>query len=102
MNTVKKTDTVTIGVDSGLQSTSLFNPLITLNHHIEMFKQLVLKDLENITPKNNIDPRYIQKGIQALEKRNNIIVRPADKGGQVVILDKQFYNSQFSGMLARQ
>lgn len=34
-------------IDSGLYNKSMFNPQISNNHHIEVFKNVVLKDLEN-------------------------------------------------------
>lgn len=35
-----------------------------------------------------------------LEKRKDIIVRPADKGGGVVLLSKEFYHGQIMDMLS--
>lgn len=61
---------------------------------------MVLKDFKGVTPKRNINPRCIQEGLEALERRNEIIIRLADKGGGVVILAKNFYHSQLLVMLA--
>lgn len=60
---------------------------------------MVLRDLEQIVPKKNVNPRYIEEGIEILEKRKDIIVRPVDKGGGVVILLKEFYHNQLTEML---
>ena len=65
-----------------------------------MFKGLVLRDLDHLKPKKNVSVKHIQEGIDMLEKRKNIIIRPADKGGGVVILNKAFYHGQISDMLA--
>lgn len=55
---------------------------------MEVFKGLALCDLEKLLPKKNANPMYIQEGTEQLEKRKDIIVRPADKEGGVVILSK--------------
>lgn len=90
INTYSRVDTTTVGVDSGLKNKFLFNPTQPSNHQVGVFKQLVLKDLEGIVPKWNTNPRYIQVGIEKLEHRSDIIIRPADKGGGVGILNKTF------------
>lgn len=66
---------------------------------IEVFKNLVLKDIEELVPKKRVNPEYIKEGIKSLENRKNIIVRPADKGGGVVGLDKSFYHNQMMDLL---
>lgn len=88
-----------IGVDSGLKNKSLFNPVNTTNQHVEVFKNLVLKDLDKVVPKRNINPPHIQEGIEQLQDSKSIVIRPAYKGGGVVILDKTYYDSQINEML---
>lgn len=61
--------------DSGLRNKSLFNLFNAANQHLEVFKSLVLWDLEQITPKKDVNPHYIQEGIQMLEKRKDVIIR---------------------------
>lgn len=58
-----------VGIDSGLRNRSLFNPPQTANHQVEVFKQLVLKDLETLTIKKSLNPNHIKEGVKALEKR---------------------------------
>lgn len=89
-----------IGVDSGLRNKSLFNPANSANQHVEVFKNLVLKDLDKVVPKRNINPSHIQEGMEQLQERKNIVIRPADKGGGMVILDKTYYDTQLNGMLS--
>lgn len=36
----------------------------------------------------------IKDGIKLLEDRKDIIIKPADKGGGVVVMDKSFYHKQ--------
>lgn len=88
-----------MGVDSGLKNRSLFNPPQPANHQVEVFKQLVLKDLQTIPLKKSLNPKHIQEGIKALENRKKIIIRTADKGGGVVIMDKTYYHSQLQTIL---
>ena len=94
-----KSTIVATKVDSGLKNKSLFNPQISNNHFIEVFKQLVLKDIEEL-PVKGVNPRYIKEGIESLEDKKNVVIRPADKGGGVVVLDKEFYCTQLSNMLS--
>lgn len=62
-NTDSRVGIPTIGIESGLRNKSSFNPLQSSNQHVEVFKQLVLRDLEGVAPKRNINPRYIQERI---------------------------------------
>lgn len=64
-------------VDSGLKNKSIFNPQISNNHYIEVFKNLVLKDIEVLPLKKRVNPDYIRDGIKSLEERCDIIIRPA-------------------------
>lgn len=88
-------------VDSGLKNKSIFNPQNSNNHFIEVFKNLVLRDIEQLTVKKRVNPDYIKDGIKSLEERKNI-VRLADKRGGVVIMDKTFYDKQLIDLLGNQ
>lgn len=70
---------------SQLKNKSTFNPKSSTNQHIDVFKRMVEKEIKNIKPENPKNDR-IWQGIKKLENRKNIVVRPADKGGGVVIL----------------
>lgn len=94
-----KIGNITIGVDSGLKNKSLFNPPQPSNKHVEVFKQMVLKDVEKLIPRKNVNSKYIEDGLKSLESKKDVIIRPADKGGGVVILDNNFYHSQLNNML---
>ena len=98
-NSQPSTTSSSVAIDSGLRNKSLFNPLNRANHQVETFKSLIIRDLEHLTPKKNINPQHIMDGITSLEKRKDIIIRPADKGGGVVILKKDFYLNQLQEML---
>lgn len=88
-----------LGVDSGLRNKSLFNPPQQANHQVEVFKQLVLRDLEDLPVKKSLNPKYIREVIKALEARKDVIICPADKGGGVVIMHKSYYHTQLQTML---
>lgn len=49
-------------VDSGLCNKSIFNLQISNNHHIKVFKNVVLKDLNKTKLNKNINPYYITEG----------------------------------------
>lgn len=42
---------------------------------------MVEKELKTIQPQKNTKQDKVWQGIKKLEKRNNVVVRPADKGG---------------------
>lgn len=86
-------------IDSDLRNKSLINLQNSSNHFIEVFKNLVLTDIERLNPIKRVNPDYIINGIKSLEKKKDIIIRPADKGGGVVILEKTFYHKQLVDML---
>lgn len=70
-----------MGVHSGLKNKSLFNPPNIAFQHLDVFMSLVLRDLDLLNPKKNVNPRHIKEGIESLEARKDKIIRPADKGG---------------------
>lgn len=46
-----------VPVDSGLRNKSLFNPVNGANQQIEVFTGLVIRDLEHLVPKKNVNPQ---------------------------------------------
>lgn len=91
-------DTSPALIHSTLCKNSLYNPQISDNQHINVFKKLVLQDLESLKLKKMSDPIHIKKGTKLLTERNYIVIRPADKGGALVIQFKE----QYQGKLNRQ
>lgn len=84
---------------STLRKNSLYNPQVSDNHHIEVFKKLVLQDLDTLKLKKVSDPIHINIGIQTLTKRKDIVIWPADKGGGVVIQLKEQYQNEIDRQL---
>ena len=66
---------------SNLRNRSTFNPQYTDTRHLDVFRNMVCKDLESLNIKRVKDSQCIKRGILSLEKRNDIVIRPADKGG---------------------
>lgn len=64
-----------------LRIRSTFNPKIQNNRHVDMFKKLLTKDLEMLNIKKPIGQGHIKEGVKTLEKRKDLVIRPADKGG---------------------
>lgn len=84
---------------SDLRNKSLFNPPSTNNEHIEVFKKMVIKDLEQLKFSRISESQHIQQGIKQLEANKDIIIRPADKGGAIVVLTKEYYHQELMGQL---
>lgn len=84
---------------SNLKNKSLFNPPPGNEGHIEVFKKLVLKDLQELKIKKVYNPGDIKNGIKKLEARKDIVIRQADKGGAIVIQSKVDYNDEINRQL---
>lgn len=69
------------------------------NQHTEVFRKLVLQDLDAQKLKKVSDPIHIKRGYKTLTKRKDIVIRPADKGGGVVIQSKEQYQEEINRQL---
>ena len=81
-------------VHSGLRNPSLFNPSVPAAAAVNIFKDLVLKDLAEIPDRRNSHHPVSSVGFKSLCQNKDIIIRPADKGGGIVILDKPDYETE--------
>lgn len=70
---------------STLKNKLLFNPPPGSEGHIDVFKRMVTQDLNKIQIKKAWDPMEIRRGIKQLKEKNNIVIKPVDKGGTMVI-----------------
>lgn len=66
---------------TNLRNNSVFNPHIANNRYVDLFKKLVITELEQLPIKKAYEHRDLKKGLDSLERRTDIIIRPADKGG---------------------
>lgn len=60
---------------------------------LDEFKQLEVKKLDKRYDSN-------MRGIGSLAKNTNFVIRPADKGGSIVVLDKQEYIMEMEHVLS--
>lgn len=69
-------------------------PPLTKNPNVETFTRQVTKDLKRLKYRNkkdqNLTPRQ-RKALTRLQNNKDIIIKPADKGGNVVVQDLKQY-----------
>ena len=86
---------------SGLRNSSVFNPQKGTHHHVEVFKSMVQGKIQDLEIKRTTHSnKLVMEGIKALEQNKNIVVRPADKGGGVVILKRADYYGEIDRLLS--
>ena len=78
-------------VHSGLSNASLFNPPGGLAPSLKTFRDVLLRDLEMIEIKKAKLNKTLQEGLDSLCTNKELVIRPADKGGGIVVLDKVDY-----------
>lgn len=83
---------------TGLRNASLFNLPGKPAPSTTMFKELVLHDLQVQFKKEH--QKDINEGIASLCERKNLIIRPADKGGGIVLLKEQDYLDEMEHLLS--
>lgn len=84
---------------SGLSNPSLFNPPGNTAPAINVFRNLVLNDLEKLPNKRIHQDPKIQIGLKSLCEKKNLIICPAYKGGGIVVLDKDTYIQEMKRLL---
>lgn len=57
------------------------------------------QDLENIQTKPSRCIREIERGLKSLEQNKQIVIRGADKGGGLVILNKSDYSAEINRLV---
>lgn len=85
---------------TNLRNNSVFNPHVANNKYVDLFKKLVTTELEQLPIKRAYEHRDFKKGLSALEKRDDIVIRPADKGGGIVVLSLQQYKDEMNRILS--
>lgn len=66
---------------------------------ISVFRSLVLQDLDTLPNKRTYTDPKLKKGLKQLCERRNLIIRPADKGGAIIVLDKDAYIREMGRIL---
>ncbi|XP_077134833.1 uncharacterized protein LOC143788815 [Ranitomeya variabilis] len=99
VSTPAQTERPTITIEQlGLRNRSTFIPPKS-NHAVETFVNLLDRDVKKtlheqrlgfLPVRHNLDPLEKQ-ALDSLSENKNIIIKPADKGGAIVVMDKSFY-----------
>lgn len=74
-----------------LRKKSVFNPHNADNKYLDVFKNMITEDLEKLQVRKVNYPHWIKKGFESIEQRKKFVIWPADKGGGLVIMTKQYY-----------
>lgn len=85
-------------IHSQLRNKSSY-PTVNDNKHIEVFRKLVIQDVRNLKSRKKEEPKYIKNVICKLTERNNVVIRPVDKGGGIVIQSKEQYHGNMLKLL---
>lgn len=85
-------------VHTKLRNNSIFNPKVPGEQCIGAFRRMVENDLAKMEKKKT-KSKHIWNTIQALGKRKEVVIRPADKGGGLVILKKVDYEEEMNNLL---
>uniref|UniRef100_A0A8C5MZ48 Reverse transcriptase domain-containing protein n=1 Tax=Leptobrachium leishanense TaxID=445787 RepID=A0A8C5MZ48_9ANUR len=91
---------ITTYVHTDLKTRSTFFPQFCKSSSMDMFEKLVIKDLEKINNKknsvygnrnyNNMSKKE-REALKILKEDKNTIIKPADKGGGIVLMTKTKY-----------
>lgn len=84
---------------SGLANASQFNPPGTLAPSLKVFSDVVLRDLDQLPAKKVKTDRDVVAGLNSLCENKGLVIRPADKGGGIIIIDKKDYLTEMHRIL---
>lgn len=83
---------------TGLRNASMFNPPLASNSKVGIFRDLVLQELE--AKKIWCQPQGdLLRGVRSLCDNKDLVIRPADKGGGIVLLKKADYINEMNLLL---
>ncbi|XP_053571499.1 uncharacterized protein LOC128661246 [Bombina bombina] len=80
---------------------SEYMPSLSLVPAVNLFVKKMEKEIENLTPRqesDNLEPRE-RKALKELMLARGLVMKPADKGGNLVILDEQLYVNEVKRQL---
>lgn len=82
------------GPFSSLKSKSIFTPSLSQYSNIKSFVNLVCQDLKKLKPKDQyvLDNLYRREkeSLENLSKEHNLVFKPSDKGGNIVVMDCEY------------
>ena len=82
-----------------VRNKSDFNPPHNRDKHLERYIDYIHNyPLEAQNTKQNL-PRGQQEALRSLQKDDSIVIKEADKGGSVVIMDREYYKCKINTML---
>lgn len=84
---------------SGLSNAPLFNPPGVMAPSIRVFRDVVLRDLEDIKVKKFRMQKDLEVGLDSLCNNKSLVIHPADKGGGIVVLDRCDYLKEIHRIL---
>ena len=84
---------------SGLSNASLFNPPGNLAPSLKVFRDVLLRDLDLMEIKKARLNKAMQEGLDQLCTNKELVVRPVDKGGGIVVLDRLDYLKEMNNIL---
>ncbi|XP_075462091.1 protein-arginine deiminase type-2 isoform X2 [Ascaphus truei] len=83
---------------------SVFYPKHVKGNFIETFTELVIQDLEKATSEFKFDKHNLTKieidAVKSLESNTQIVIKGADKGGGIVIMDSAYYKKESMRILS--
>ncbi|CAH2330707.1 interleukin-4 receptor subunit alpha isoform X1, partial [Pelobates cultripes] len=92
-------DIVNANISSGVKPPSTYYPQADKEHYIQTFYELVLRDLRILCNNlektkgcgtNNLNHKELE-AINSLKNNNDLVIKVADKGGGIIILNKEDY-----------
>uniref|UniRef100_A0A8C5M9D4 Reverse transcriptase domain-containing protein n=1 Tax=Leptobrachium leishanense TaxID=445787 RepID=A0A8C5M9D4_9ANUR len=91
-------------VHTTLKEKSQFYPRYMISKEIDTFDQMIQRDIRKLEkntrhtkPSNLTKEEY--EGLKQIKRDTNLIIKPADKGGGVVILNKEQYHQETCRLL---
>ncbi|KAJ1127337.1 hypothetical protein NDU88_005740 [Pleurodeles waltl] len=96
-----------LDVNSGLKPNSMFVPTLPPDNHIDVFYQAVSTELYNLEdkkstcthrPSNNLNSEEL-RALHKLSICPDIVIREADKGGNVVVMNRSDYVAEIDRQL---
>ena len=87
---------------SGLSNASTFNPSGVMAPSLRVFRDVVLRDLDKIKISKFKMNKNLEEGLETLCKNKELVIRPADKGGGIVVLDRKDYLRELNKIVSDQ